>query len=220
MADLPTKVLIESENALFWYIPDWFLEEKELYEDLLKNIPWEQMTGSIAGKEYKVPRLTYHVGDNEINKYKSYGGNKIAFHSWYPKLKEMRDHLQECLDVKLDSCLLNYYIDGKSSIAAHSDRESMGRNAATVGISLGESRKFIWRKIGVKRTKGMIKEIRDGVTYVKCPDGTMHSISFETKGGDLYMMSGMIHELWKHEIPKTKEEKGGRISLTFRQLMS
>jgi alkylated DNA repair dioxygenase AlkB len=76
----------------------------------------------------------------------------------------------------------------------HSDNErGLGNIIAT--ISLGAPRKFKIKHNATKETK-----------------------EFLVSNGTLIIMAGTMQRFWKHEILKTKEVVGERISLTFRQL--
>jgi len=72
----------------------------------------------------------------------------------------------------------------------------MNTRSIIIGISLGSSRDFV------------LKRNSDGKRLV-----------FENRAGDLYMMQGTIHKLWKHGVPKRMKVKERRISATFRQIM-
>ena len=48
---------------------------------------------------------------------------------------------------------------------------------------------------------------------------TKETMSFKVGHGTLIIMAGTMQQFWKHEIPKTKENVGERINLTFRQIM-
>lgn len=43
--------------------------------------------------------------------------------------------------------------------------------------------------------------------------------SFQVGNGTLIIMAGTMQQFWKHEIPKTTENVGERINLTFRQII-
>ncbi len=48
---------------------------------------------------------------------------------------------------------------------------------------------------------------------------TKETMSFQVGHGTLIIMAGTMQQFWKHEIPKTKENVGERINLTFRQII-
>lgn len=189
-------VLINEDGAIFWYARNWYPTHNLLFKQLVEDIEWENMFGFAYGKEYTLPRLTYHMGDKDINEYASYGGSNAQIHEWHPELERIKNILQKTFDCYLDTCLLNYYVDGKQYIAYHGDRESIGSRNITIGLSLGSSRDLVFKRGS---------------------DG--HTISFENRSGDLYVMQGTIHKLWKHGVPKRLRVKDGRISATFRQIM-
>ncbi len=64
-------------------------------------------------------------------------------------------------------------------------------------LSLGATRKFRIRH-------NMTREIK----------------TFDVSHGTLIIMAGTMQQFWKHEIPKTRENVGERINLTFRKIMS
>lgn len=195
LSSLSVQYLINEDGAEFWYVRNWYPKPEELYNYLLNNIPWEQHEGKSHGG-YLVPRLMYHMGDDNIKQYSSYGGQSYPLHDWDPFLLEIRDILAKHFYCHLDTGLLNYYPDGKSYIAMHPDRESLGADNITIGISLGASRDFV------------LKRNSDG-----------HRIVFETRAGDLYVMRGNIHKNWTHGLPKRLRVKDGRISITYRQIL-
>lgn len=89
-------------------------------------------------------------------------------------------------------CLLNRYRSGADSVSIHSDDE-IGLGPIISTVSLGATRRF-------KIKHNLTKETQ----------------SFKVSNGTLIIMAGTMQEFWKHEIPKTKETIGERISLTFR----
>ena len=43
--------------------------------------------------------------------------------------------------------------------------------------------------------------------------------NLQVGNGTLIIMAGTMQQFWKHEIPKTTENVGERINLTFRQII-
>lgn len=100
--------------------------------------------------------------------------------------------------LKFNSCLLNYYRDGNDSLSYHSDNEKeYGSEPSIASVSLGIAREFVLRK------------------------NTDHSVkySFALGPGDLLVMQGTVQRDWMHAVPKRKGKEGGRINLTFRQVV-
>ena len=48
---------------------------------------------------------------------------------------------------------------------------------------------------------------------------TRETRKFQVGNGTLIIMAGTMQQFWKHEIPKTKENVGERINLTFREII-
>ena len=47
---------------------------------------------------------------------------------------------------------------------------------------------------------------------------TKETKSFLVSNGTLIIMAGTMQQFWKHEVPKTNENVGERINLTFRKI--
>src|SRR5262249_20233954 len=91
-------------------------------------------------------------------------------------------------------CLLNRYRSGADSVGLHADDEPGMRNVIG-SLSLGATRTF---RIRHNRTKG--------------------TRTFPVSNGTLIIMAGTMQQFWKHEVPKTTENVGERINLTFRMI--
>lgn len=196
-AESEPVILINEDGAAFSYVRNWYEDHQSLYNYLLENIEWEQMIGNTYGKQYLVPRLNYHMGDDDLKSHPTYGGSTISINPWLPRVSIIRDALESGFECKINSCIVNYYRDGNDYIAFHGDKESLGLNNMTIGVALGATRDLVF-----KRNK----------------DG--HTVKLENRAGDLYVMEGTIHKLWKHSVPIRKKVKEGRISITFRQIAS
>jgi alkylated DNA repair dioxygenase AlkB len=98
----------------------------------------------------------------------------------------------EAIRGRYNYCLLNRYRSGQDSMGMHSDNEpEMGNVIGS--LSLGATRTF-----RIKHNK--TKETRN----------------FQVGNGTLIIMAGTMQQFWKHEVPKTTENVGERINLTFR----
>ena len=91
-------------------------------------------------------------------------------------------------------CLLNRYRSGQDSMGMHADDEP-GMCDVIGSLSLGATRKF-------RIKHNMSKE----------------TMSFPVGHGTLIIMAGTMQQHWKHEVPKTTENVGERINLTFRHI--
>ena len=48
---------------------------------------------------------------------------------------------------------------------------------------------------------------------------TKETRTFPVGNGTLIIMAGTMQQFWKHDVPKTKENVGERINLTFRKIV-
>jgi alkylated DNA repair dioxygenase AlkB len=97
-----------------------------------------------------------------------------------------------------NNCLLNYYETGDSTMGFHADSTvDLAPDTGIAIISLGAQRSITFRH-GIDREK---------------------KFHYPLPNGSLLYMSQEIQQNWQHAILK-QPETGGRISLTFRQLLS
>lgn len=89
---------------------------------------------------------------------------------------------------------LNYYRDGRDSVAPHTDRELRHVDDTLVVIlTLGAARPFHLRPVGGGR-----------------------SIDLRPASGDLIVMGGTCQETFEHGVPKVARGAGARISASIR----
>jgi alkylated DNA repair dioxygenase AlkB len=111
----------------------------------------------------------------------------------HPVMQEVRDVLSRRLGVPLSGVFLNYYRDGRDSVAWHGDRELRHLDDTRVAIvTLGAARPFLLRPHG----GGAAHDLRPG-------------------SGDLIVMGGSCQRDWEHAVPKVARV-GPRISLSMR----
>jgi alkylated DNA repair dioxygenase AlkB len=166
-----------------------------LMEFLTRNIPWEQQTLAMYGKEVLEPRLIAWYGDHPY----TYSGRTQAARPLIPTLNEIRIRMEELIDGPLNGVLLNLYRDGKDSIGMHADNEpEFGKHPTIVSVSLGSTRTFKFQSKFDKSQK----------------------VTVPLESGSVLIMRGATQENWKHGIDKTKEELGPRINLTFRNIIN
>ncbi len=78
------------------------------------------------------------------------------------------------------------------SVGMHADDEP-GMDNVIGSLSLGSTRTF-----RIKHNK------------------SKETMSFQVANGTLIIMAGTMQQFWKHEVPKTRENVGERVNLTFR----
>jgi alkylated DNA repair dioxygenase AlkB len=156
------------------------------FVELRDTAAWEQKQAAFGHLQ---PRLTASYGDEGVTY--SYSGTENTALPWTPTLLEIK-HKVEAVRGRYNYCLLNRYRSGADSVGMHADDEP-GEGNVIGSLSLGARRTF---RIKHNRTK----ETR----------------TFELGHGALVIMAGTMQQFWKHEVPKTKENVGERINLTFR----
>jgi alkylated DNA repair dioxygenase AlkB len=96
--------------------------------------------------------------------------------------------------VRFGAMGLNYYRDGRDSVAFHSDRELRHLDDTLVAIvTIGAERPFFLR-----------------------PAGGGRRIDLRPASGDLLVMGGACQLSWEHAVPKTASAPGPRISASVR----
>jgi len=189
------KVTFDLPDASIEYFPNFFDENqsKELFEKLLKEIPWQQDDITVYGKTHPQPRLTALFG-NEGKPY-SYSNIVMYPHAWNPILMFIKNEIEEQCNENFTTVLLNLYRDGKDSNGWHADNEKeLGRNPVIASVSFGAERSFHLKHNTIADTKQKIV----------------------LENGSLLIMKGTTQHFWKHQIDKTAKPTGPRINLTFR----
>lgn len=192
----------EQEGLLFpgdtlEYFPD-FLEAHASWKllDLLQTtVPWRQHTATFYGKSVPTPRLTAWYGEPG----RTYRFSGYALHPlpWTEALRDLSRQLEGYTDSRFNTVLLNYYRDGKDSVAWHTDSEpELGERPVIASVSLGQERKFEFRK----------------------KDNHSQRYSLVLGNGSLLIMKGALQRDWEHRIPKSSQIMIPRINLTFRQI--
>ena len=172
-------------------------QNKQYLFDMCKSLNWQAHSIHIQGKEIPVPRLIAWFGDVNY----TYSG--ITHHA--QPMPDFIDLVRQVIEklcseklgkkVKFNSVLLNYYRNGKDSISFHSDDEKeLDEDPVIVSISLGVTRKFIF------------KNKKDG----------KNKVEYMLTNGHCLVMYGTTQKEWLHGILKEPEVEGERINLTFR----
>ena len=111
----------------------------------------------------------------------------------HPALDAVRADLGARYDVAFGSVGLNYYRDGRDSVAFHRDRELRELDDTLVAIlTLGAARPFLLR-----------------------PRGGGRSHDVHPGSGDLLVMGGRTQADWEHAVPKVARA-GPRVSVSLR----
>jgi hypothetical protein len=87
----------------------WLLGSDTMCEELIRDVPWGQRRRRMYQRVVDEPRLTWRPGE----------GEELP----YPGLKMAGEALERIYQVPLVGPGLNYYRDGRDSVAFHGDRE-------------------------------------------------------------------------------------------------
>lgn len=189
------EITFDLIDAQVSYVPSFigFEEANELFNKLIEDINWQQDDVVVFGKKFQQPRLTALYGND--GKSYSYSSLTMFPNKWNSLLIYIKEKVEEFMNVKFTTVLLNYYRDGNDSNGWHADNEKeLGKNPIIASISFGAKRVFQMKHNTNKDQKFKI----------------------ELEHGSLLIMKGTTQHFWKHQIPKSTKKVGPRINLTFR----
>ena len=189
------EITFDLIDAQVSYVPSFigFEEANELFNKLINDINWQQDDVVVFGKKFQQPRLTALYGND--GKSYSYSSLTMFPNKWNSLLIYIKEKVEEFMNVKFTTVLLNYYRDGNDSNGWHADNEKeLGKNPIIASISFGAKRVFQMKHNTNKDQKFKI----------------------ELEHGSLLIMKGTTQHFWKHQIPKSTKKVGPRINLTFR----
>ncbi|GLS26445.1 alpha-ketoglutarate-dependent dioxygenase AlkB family protein [Marinibactrum halimedae] len=190
---------IELTDGELVYCPDWLSasESTDLYR-VFSRLAWQQSQIRMMGQYVTIPRLNAWYGDLGANY--GYSGVRLPLNTWTSELRVLREQLLSTTGCRFNSVLANWYRSGQDSVSWHSDDEpELGENPVIASVSLGETRRFQLRH----KTKREIE-----------------TVALDLASGSLLLMLGKTQTHWQHQIPKTKRIIGGRINLTFRNIVN
>lgn len=189
------KLVLPDADVTFWPLAIGQDDALRLFDELRRDIAWQQEEVLIFGQRRLVPRLVAWHGDRGARY--MYSGTAHDPQPWTRALARIRSRVQELACRDFNSVLLNLYRDGRDGMGWHADDEpELGRDPVIASVSLGAQRRFCLRH---RRRKG-----------VKLDLGLTH--------GSVLMMAGGTQHHWVHAVPKTARPVGERINLTFRRV--
>lgn len=172
-------------------------QSEAFFQSLLKEIPWQQETLKIAGRVIAVPRLQCWMGDR--GSHYGYSGMRLSPYPWQPPVVDIRQRVQQLSGMTFNSVLVNYYRDGRDSVAWHADDEvELGPAPVIASVSFGVERYF------------QLKPKRPG-------SKTRYQLLL--RDGSLIIMAGSLQKNWLHQLPKVNGLTAARINLTFRNIL-
>jgi alkylated DNA repair dioxygenase AlkB len=178
-------VLVDDERGRIAYMPDFVPGEVALawFSELRESVPWKTQRRRMYDHEVDVPRLLAHFHLSPEDG-RALGPIRVA-----------ASRVVAATGVSFNSVGLNFYRDGRDSVAPHSDHlDEILPGFPIALLSLGATRRMTIRA----------KEAPRCVLHVDLTGGSLLVMGYETQ----------MH--YTHGIPKTNERVGPRISLAFR----
>ncbi|MFI8553701.1 alpha-ketoglutarate-dependent dioxygenase AlkB family protein [Psychrobacter sp. NPDC077938] len=172
-----------------------------LYSFLLNELPWQPDIVTLFGKTHITTRKIVWMGDTDADY--QYSGHVRQTIPWSDIVFHVKQHIEQALaetgiTANFNTCLLNYYPSGADGMGYHADDEKeLCHQPVIASLSLGATRKFVFKH---KKTQDKVE------LYLE--------------SGQLVVMHGDTQTFWKHTITKTKTVDTGRISLTFRHMLT
>jgi alkylated DNA repair dioxygenase AlkB len=158
---------------------EWLAGADDLAARLIAGVPWRQGRRKMWDRMVDDPRLS-HWGRRDDPPLD-------------PALTTVHRVLERRYRRRLQGPALNYYRDGRDSVAWHADRELRVLDDTLIAIvTLGIRRPFLLR-----------------------PKGGGPSIDVAPGSGDVLVMGGAAQRDWEHSVPKTARP-GPRVSVSFR----
>jgi len=158
-------------------------EATQLFHSLVDEIPWDERMSS---------RKTACFGQTYDD-----SGVRYEFLPMPDLLLPLLPRCRELLGFSPTNCLMNYYIDSKSSMGFHSDATyNLADDTGIAILSLGSEREITFRS-----KTDITKLWRRSLPH-----------------GSLFYMSQLTQQHWTHAIKKALNE-GPRISLTLRHIL-
>jgi alkylated DNA repair dioxygenase AlkB len=171
--------------------PAFIADPETLLARLAGELDLRQEYINLGRGPVAMPRLTGWYGDpGAVYRYSRLVNVPAP---WTLALGALRHELNERLGASLNSCLVNSYRDGASSMGWHSDDEPELRDRI-VSVSLGATRTF------------RLREGRRGAT-----------LALDLAAGSVLTMTVESQRNWQHAVPKSANV-GMRLNLTFRSV--
>jgi alkylated DNA repair dioxygenase AlkB len=191
MAQLPLfvaareVVLVDDAHGRIVYTPDFVTPEvaRAWFEEVRGAVSWEAQRRWMYDREVDVPRLVGHF--------------RLAPETAElpPAIRAAARHVMAATGVPFTSVGLNFYRDGRDSVAPHNDHlDEIAPGCPIALLSLGSTRRMTIRAKAVPRR----------ALHVDLAAGSLLLMSYETQ----------LH--YTHGVPKTRAPVGPRISLAFR----
>jgi alkylated DNA repair dioxygenase AlkB len=181
------SILADDERGRISYTPGFVAPSvaEAWFADLRRAVNWKAERRWMYDRQVDVPRLTAHFAltpeatEEAPPESIRVAARRVIAHTTVP----------------FDSVGLNFYRDGRDSVAPHNDHlDAIAEGFPIALLSLGATRRMT---ISAKAPRRRVLHV-------------------DLENGSLLMMSFATQRHYTHGIPKTGEPVGGRISLAFR----
>ncbi|MGH6689743.1 MAG: alpha-ketoglutarate-dependent dioxygenase AlkB family protein [Gammaproteobacteria bacterium] len=184
-ASASEAVLVDDARGRIVYTPGFVPADlaRAWFAELRESVPWKTQRRRMYDREVDVPRLTAHF-----------------------RLEPDEGHVPEAIrvaagkvvaatGVPFNSVGLNFYRDGRDSVAPHNDHlDEIVHGFPIALLSLGDTRRMA----------------------IRAKEPPKRAFHLDLASGSLLVMSHETQLHYTHGIPKTRESVGARISLAFR----
>jgi alkylated DNA repair dioxygenase AlkB len=178
-------VLVDDARGRILYTPDFLPAEvaRAWFDEVRGAVAWEAQRRWMYDREIDVPRLVGHFPLAAENVHVP------------DAIRAAAGQVMAATGVAFTSVGLNFYRDGRDSVASHNDHlDEIAPGSPIALLSLGATRRMTIRMKAAPRR----------VFHVDLAGGSLLLMSYETQ----------LH--YTHGVPKTSEPVGPRISLAFR----
>lgn len=173
------------------------MDEIAVFRKLYQETVWRHEEVLVWGKRHLQPRLTAWYGDP--GRSYTYSGTVMFPLPWTNLLLSLRQSLENLIDIKFNSVLLNLYRDNNDRMGFHSDNEpSLGPDPTIASLSYGATRTLLFKH---KHKKDLPQK------------------SIKLTSGSVLLMRGSTQRNWNHGINRETQKCGPRINLTFRNIL-
>ncbi len=184
-ASASETMLVDDELGRIAYTPGFLSAEVTgaWFAELRESVPWKTQRRRMYDREVDVPRLVAHF---RLAPEESCAPDAIRVAAC---------KVIAATSVPFNSVGLNFYRDGRDSVAPHNDHlDEIVHGFPIALLSLGATRRMTIRATAPPKR----------VLHIDLAAGSLLVMSYETQ----------LH--YTHAIPKTREPVGARISLAFR----
>ncbi len=179
------SVLVDDESGSIAYTPQFVAGPvaQRWFAELRETVPWKAERRRMYDRDVDVPRLTahYHLDPDDP--------------APPAAIREAAGLVVATIGVAFNSVGLNFYRDGRDSVAPHNDHLNVLVEGFPIALlSLGSARRMT----------------------IRSKEPPRRILHLDLEPGSLLMMSYATQLHYTHGVPKTNEPVGPRISLAFR----